>query len=140
MAGSSLHTQLYDLGWRPSVEQVRKAALDVARGMEYMHTAFVEPVLHRDLKSANLLLAGPPDMSGTVGGLVVKISDFGLSKDKQTDAALHTMMMTRGQGVGTMLWMAPELLRGDTYNEKIDVCESCFILASLRAPTTARMT
>ena len=42
------------------------------------------------------------------------------------DAAQHTVMMTtvgKGAALGTTLWMAPEVLLGKAYNEKIDVCE-----------------
>jgi hypothetical protein len=121
MAGSSVARQLHVEKWRPSVAQVRKVALDVARGMAYMHSNFERPILHRDLKSPNLLLCTPPDPSGEVRDLVVKISDFGLSKDKQTNSALHTVTMTT---VGTLHWMAPEILLEKVYNEKIDVCKS----------------
>ena len=71
--------------------------------MEYLHTHFELPVIHRDLKSANLLLLQPPaslasrssgrvqSLSGaaTLGSpgaegltLLVKISDFGMSRTK----------------------------------------------------------
>jgi serine/threonine protein kinase len=43
--------------------QRRKVALDVAKGMHYLHTAFQLPIIHRDLKSPNLLLLNPPDLS-----------------------------------------------------------------------------
>eukprot|EP01049_Picozoa_sp_SAG25_P003766 SAG25_NODE_223_length_11586_cov_9.792635_1_plen_895_part_00 len=131
MAGSSLYNQLYIENWCPSIAQTRKVALDVAQGMAYLHTAFhdsahqQQAIVHRDLKSPNLLLAACPDSAGEVGDLLVKISDFGLSKDKRMDAMQHTMMMTAvGKGVqGTTLWMAPELMLTELYNEKVDVCE-----------------
>lgn len=62
--------------------------------------------IHRDVKSDNMLIndAG-----------AVKISDFGhaaqLTKEK---AKRHTV-------VGTPYWMAPELIRGEDYDEKVDV-------------------
>jgi serine/threonine protein kinase len=65
------------------------------------------PVIHRDIKSANLLLVeAPMDHRSDV---CVKIADFGLSKDKQVDAENNhaTLKMT---GCGSMLWMAPEIL------------------------------
>eukprot|EP01047_Picozoa_sp_COSAG01_P001920 COSAG01_NODE_48_length_31904_cov_21.696997_4_plen_627_part_00 len=128
MRGGSLDKQLYQQGWRPSRAQVRKVALDVARGMEFLHTAFQDTaqheqdkaIIHRDLKSANLMLSAPPPTSEEVGDLLVKISDFGISRDKKTDMQHHTMMMT-AVGGGTTLWMAPEMLQEAAYNEKVDV-------------------
>jgi serine/threonine protein kinase len=68
--------------------------------------------LHPVLSGAqNLLLASPPGTAGTE--LVVKITDFGLSKDKDTQSqalgGTKTMLMT---GCGSVLWMAPEILHG----------------------------
>ena len=66
--------------------QVLKAALDVSKGMAYLHGAFemqsnnhTQPIIHRDLKTPNLLLASDP-LAGE--GVRVKITDFGLSRDK----------------------------------------------------------
>ena len=63
-----------------------QVALDVAEGMKYLHTRFHQPIIHRDLKSGNLLFATAPPEDGTVDGICVKITDFGLSKDKQVTA------------------------------------------------------
>ena len=66
MLGQALDKQLYVEKWVPTTAQVIKVATDVAVGMEYLHTAFLDldshskPVIHRDLKSANLLLTAPP--------------------------------------------------------------------------------
>ena len=132
LAGKALDHQLYVEKWRPTEEDVLKIGLDVARGMEYLHTAFVNstnhtvPVIHRDLKSPNLLLLYPPDSSSGGGErqqVWVKIADFGLARNKKLDEAsrgraVQTGMMT---GCGTVLWMAPEILLGHQYNEKVDV-------------------
>eukprot|EP01048_Picozoa_sp_COSAG05_P020531 COSAG05_NODE_3509_length_2019_cov_1.798437_2_plen_146_part_00 len=50
-----------------------------------------------------------------------KVADFGLSRDKEVDVSntmAATVMMT---GCGSVIWMAPEIITGKTYNEKIDV-------------------
>ena len=85
--------QLYVEKWRPTAQEVLQAALGVALGMEYLHTMFLaddnehgQPIIHRDLKSGNLLFATAPPEDGTVDGICVKITDFGLSKDKQVTA------------------------------------------------------
>jgi mitogen-activated protein kinase kinase kinase 9 len=87
-------------------------ALDIAKGMFFMHS-LKPPLLHRDLKSLNLLLSekveGPNDYVN------VKIADFGLARRMGAEG----MMMT-GRA-GTFNWMAPETHDGLDYNEKADV-------------------
>ena len=134
LGGKAIDYQLYTEKWKPSEEQVLKMALDVAKGLEYLHTAFINPngdtvpVIHRDLKSPNLmLLHAPPGVNSSDGDEEfipwVKIVDFGLARNKKLDKndsgkVLRTGLMT---GCGSVLWMAPEILLGDTYNEKVDV-------------------
>ena len=64
--------------------------------------------------------------------MLVKVTDFGLSRDKALSAVntanVATAMMT---GCGSMLWMAPEILLGDTYNEKVDVFSYAMCLIEL---------
>ncbi|KAF0720691.1 Aste57867_116 [Aphanomyces stellatus] len=79
-------------------------AMDTALGMHYLHT-FDPPILHRDLKSPNLLVDG---------SFRLKISDFGLARVKA-----HHQTMTGN--CGTTQWMAPEVLAADKYTEKADV-------------------
>jgi len=95
-----LHNYLIPLNWH----NILKMAIDAARGMSYLHL-FKPPIIHRDLKSANLLV----DSSFTV-----KICDFGLSKTK----AIHYAMT--GQ-TGTPGYMAPEIIASQKYTEKVDV-------------------
>jgi len=134
LRGGSMDHQLYIEKWKPTSEEVLKAALDVALGMEYLHTMFLaednkhgQPIIHRDLKTPNLMLATRP----TDGeGVLVKVTDFGLSRDKALDANdyTRTAMMT---GCGSVLWMAPEILLGATYNEKVDVFSYAMCLVEL---------
>ncbi|KAG1330120.1 serine/threonine-protein kinase EDR1 [Cocos nucifera] len=116
---------LYRLLHRPNVhldEKRRlKMALDVAKGMNYLHTSH-PTIVHRDLKSPNLLVDK---------NWVVKVCDFGLSRLKH-----HTFLSSKSTA-GTPEWMAPEVLRNEPSNEKCDVYSFGVILwelATLRMP------
>ncbi|XP_042503694.1 serine/threonine-protein kinase CTR1-like isoform X2 [Macadamia integrifolia] len=80
-----------------------RMALDVARGMNYLHNRN-PPIVHRDLKSSNLLVDK---------NWIVKVGDFGLSKLK------NATFLTAKSGRGTPQWMAPELLRNEPSDEKL---------------------
>lgn len=86
-----------------------KIAIGIVRGINYLHS-FSVPILHRDLKSLNVLL----DQF-----LVPKIADFGWTR-------LLAEKMTAK--VGTFQWMAPEVITGSTYTEKADVYSFGIIL------------
>ncbi|EFJ09552.1 hypothetical protein SELMODRAFT_46485, partial [Selaginella moellendorffii] len=90
-------------------------ALDVAEGMNYLHSC--KPVIvHRDLKSPNLLVDR---------NWVVKVCDFGLSRIK------HSTFLSSKSTAGTPEWMAPEVLRNEPSNEKSDVFSFGVILWEL---------
>ncbi|OVA02507.1 PAS domain [Macleaya cordata] len=99
------------LDWRRRVLM----ALDIARGMNYLHHCN-PPIVHRDLKSSNLLV----DKNWTV-----KVGDFGLSRLK------HQTYLTTKSGKGTPQWMAPEVLRNEPSDEKSDVYSYGVILWEL---------
>lgn len=77
-------------------------ALDTARGMAYLHS-LEPPMIHRDLKTTNLLVDR---------GMNVKICDFGLSRFR-SDKLMSA--------VGTVHFAAPEVLRNELYTEKADL-------------------
>ncbi|GMF34755.1 unnamed protein product [Phytophthora fragariaefolia] len=91
---------------RKSIDQEMRSRFiyDTAKGMSYLHH-FERPILHRDLKSPNLLVDK---------NFNIKLSDFGLARVKA-----HVQTMTGN--CGTVQWMAPEVLGNQKYTEKADV-------------------
>jgi serine/threonine protein kinase len=85
---------------RPGVQV--KLALDVARGMDYLHRC---SIIHRDLKAANLLMNEHDDC---------KVADFGVAR--VVDGAAVMTAET-----GTYRWMAPEVVSHQRYDAKCDV-------------------
>lgn len=83
---------------------IRKVLDGTCRGLVYLHSN-VPPIIHRDMKSANLLLDD---------SFNVKICDFGLARLRDL-----TTVMTAN--VGTAQWTAPEVLAGHQYGESADM-------------------
>ncbi|PWA74790.1 PAS domain, Protein kinase-like domain protein [Artemisia annua] len=96
-----LHRSTVRLDWRHRVHM----AMDVARGMNYLHRC-LPPIIHCDLKSSNLLV----DKHWKV-----KIGDFGLCRIK------HESYVTIKEGTGTPEWTAPEVMLNEQADEKSDV-------------------
>ncbi|RLN44815.1 hypothetical protein BBJ28_00011580 [Nothophytophthora sp. Chile5] len=88
-------------------------ALHVAHALTYLHS-LERPVLHRDLKSRNILLTA---------SLEAKLTDFGVSREH--------VDRTMTAGVGTSLWMAPEVMLGERYDDKADVFSFGVVLSEL---------
>ncbi|KAG0237575.1 hypothetical protein BGW41_008375 [Actinomortierella wolfii] len=100
-----------------------RIADEIARGLEYMHQ---QNILHRDLKSANVLLTKHKE---------VKLADFGLSE--------YTVAMRRSSSssrmvVGTRRWMAPELLEFSPpkYTTKSDMYALGMVMWEMAASCT----
>jgi len=75
------------------------AMVGVLEGLDYLHTR-PTPVVHRDLKCANVLVFRP---------FTVKLSDFGNSKCNQLTKSFRTS--------GSVPWMAPEVIKGEASDE-----------------------
>lgn len=110
-----------NISWR----QRHKMALDIAKGMHFMHSSN-PPLMHRDLKSLNLLCQ--QKITGPSSYVNVKISDFGLTRHVNEQASIR---MT-GQA-GTFHWMAPEVLMNEPYSEKADVYSYGIVLWEILA-------
>lgn len=95
-----------------------KVALDAARGIEYLHEYAVPPVIHRDIKSSNILL----DATWTA-----KVSDFGLSLMSPQDDETHLSL----RAAGTMGYMDPEYYRLQLLTTKSDVYSFGVVLLEL---------
>ncbi|XP_068196034.1 protein kinase Npk isoform X1 [Antennarius striatus] len=85
------------------MEQIMTWAIQIAKGMHYLHAEAPVKVIHRDLKSRNVVMTAEK---------VLKICDFGASKFLS-----HTTHMTV---VGTFPWMAPEVIQSLPVSETCD--------------------
>jgi serine/threonine protein kinase len=99
-----------DLSWKQKV----KILLDIAKGLNYLHNCR-PAIVHRDLKSLNLLLS--EKIEDEFDTPIMKIADFGMAKIKANVES--TQVMTAN--AGTYHWMAPEVLGGVAYNERVDI-------------------
>ncbi|KAK3188611.1 hypothetical protein Dsin_028172 [Dipteronia sinensis] len=117
MQNGSLENQLHgpthgsDLTWH----QRLKIAVDVARGLEYLHEHCNPPIVHRDLKSSNILL----DSSFNA-----KLSDFGLAVTSGTQNKNVKLS-------GTLGYVAPEYLLEGKLTDKSDVYAFGVVLLEL---------
>lgn len=91
-------------------------SLHIAEAMQYLHSHSPK-VIHRDLKSKNVLL----NMH-----LEAKLTDFGVSRTQYT---VQTHAMTAG--IGTSFWIAPEVLLGRDYNEQADIYSFGVVLSEI---------
>lgn len=112
-----MKASLYDVLHEPSIDLPWKVRISIAvqasKGMNYLHCHQPRPIIHRDLKSPNLLVGDH---------FLTKVCDFGLSRVQDN---LSKSMTT----VGTTCWMAPELLKNDhRYSEKVDVYSMGIVL------------
>ncbi|XP_005064749.1 mitogen-activated protein kinase kinase kinase 21 isoform X1 [Mesocricetus auratus] len=87
-------------------------AVQIARGMLYLHEEAVVPILHRDLKSSNILLLEKIEHDD-ICNKTLKITDFGLAREWHRT--------TRMSAAGTYAWMAPEVIRSSLFSKGSDI-------------------
>lgn len=111
--------ELEPLSWKKRLN----IALDVARGMEYLHTLAQQCYIHRDLKSANILLGDD---------FRAKVSDFGLLK-----SAPDGNFSVATRLAGTFGYLAPEYAVTGKITTKADVFSFGVVLMELITGMTA---
>ncbi|KAK9277183.1 hypothetical protein L1049_006722 [Liquidambar formosana] len=117
LRGGDLHQYLKEKG-SLSPSTAINFALDIARGMAYLHN---EPnvIVHRDLKPRNVLLVNS-------NADHLKVGDFGLSKLIKVQNSHDVYKMT-GE-TGSYRYMAPEVFKHRRYDKKVDVFSFAMIL------------
>jgi serine/threonine-protein kinase TNNI3K len=117
MEGGDLRTMLNhaDINNDPTGFDANKVkiALHTIHALSYLH-GLKPPVVHRDLKSRNVLLTRDLD---------AKLTDFGVSRERADS--------TMTSNVGSSLWMAPEVMLGERYDEKADIYSFGVIVSEL---------
>ncbi|KAM9613196.1 mitogen-activated protein kinase kinase kinase 21 [Trichechus inunguis] len=88
-------------------------AVQIARGMLYLHEEAIVPILHRDLKSSNILLLEKIEHDSDVCHKTLKITDFGLAREWHRT--------TKMSAAGTYAWMAPEVIKSSLFSKGSDI-------------------
>ncbi|XP_017754296.1 PREDICTED: LIM domain kinase 1 isoform X2 [Eufriesea mexicana] len=125
IAGGTLRALLHDTNEVLPWEQRTSFAKDIAAGMAYLHSM---NIIHRDLNSHNCLVREDK---------TVVVADFGLARiiqngnspdnrkySRHSDGEVKTSKKERKKRytvVGNPYWMAPEMMKGNKYDEKVDI-------------------
>lgn len=97
-----------------TIPEILKIGRDICTALMYCEG---KGIIHRDIKPANLFI----DSFGNY-----KVGDFGASKRLDTIHAAQTMT-----GIGTISYMAPEIFRGRSYNNTVDIYAVGLVLYQL---------
>lgn len=118
--GGNLYEFIHDRQGISSPSMAVSLALDLANAIDYLHNRKV-PIVHLDIKSPNVLVQSKPTSNDDAGDLNVstatvslKLADFGTARFLDSGSL-------SGRHVENPIWLAPEIIRGAPYTEKVDV-------------------
>ncbi|KAF0899577.1 hypothetical protein E2562_020770 [Oryza meyeriana var. granulata] len=112
MPGGNLYDFLHKQNNVLDLLTILRIAISISKGMDYLHQ---NNIIHRDLKTANLLMGYHQ---------VVKIADFGVARQGNEDGQMTAE-------TGTYRWMAPEIINHKPYDHKADVFSFAIVLWEL---------
>ncbi|KAL3271687.1 hypothetical protein HHI36_022160 [Cryptolaemus montrouzieri] len=133
ISGGTLTELIHDTNQPLPWEQRVSFAKDIAAGMAYLHSM---NIIHRDLNSHNCLVREDK---------TVIVADFGLARivSQNTDSVGRRMSPKGTPGsrrqerkkrytvVGNPYWMAPEMMKGNKYDEKVDIFSFGIVLCEI---------
>ena len=102
---------------RLSLQHILSIAIDVACALNYLHHMTPDPIIHRDLSSANILLQPTPN-----GGWLAKVSDYG---------SANFLQELRTENPGSPVYAAPEAGDPDQQSDKMDIYSFGVVLVEM---------
>ncbi|CAH8387287.1 unnamed protein product [Eruca vesicaria subsp. sativa] len=107
LSGGSLDEALHERGEQLDWDSRVNIIIGAAKGLAYLHHDCSPRIIHRDIKSSNILLDG---------NLEARVSDFGLAKLLEDEESHITTIVA-----GTFGYLAPEYMQSGRATEKTDV-------------------